>query len=112
MITNIKRIVSLYDQLVLTFQLVSIPAVLLFTRLWVAYVFFNSGLTKIASWDSTLYLFEYEYQVPLLPWQLAAYLGTATELMIFSRRDIQFLSNASCFKTVFYAGGCAIVTCR
>ena len=82
MITNIKRIVSLYDQLVLTFQLVSIPAVLLFTRLWVAYVFFNSGLTKIASWDSTLYLFEYEYQVPLLPWQLAAYLGTATELMI------------------------------
>ena len=39
-------------------------------------------MTKIASWDSTLFLFEYEYQVPILPWELAAYLGTATELII------------------------------
>ena len=37
---------------------------------------------KIASWDSTLYLFELEYQVPILPWELAAYLGTAAELTL------------------------------
>ncbi|NAW66409.1 DoxX family protein [Photobacterium halotolerans] len=58
------------------------PLLLLFTRLWVAWVFFNSGMIKYQSWDSTLYLFEYEYQVPLLPWRIAAYLGTATELIV------------------------------
>ena len=59
-----------------------IPLLLLFTRLWVAWVFFQSGMIKYSSWDSTLYLFEYEYQVPLLPWQMAAYLGTAAELIL------------------------------
>lgn len=59
-----------------------IPFLLLFTRLWVAWVFFKSGMLKYASWDSTLYLFEYEYQVPLLPWQVAAYMGTAAELIL------------------------------
>lgn len=58
------------------------PALLLLSRLWVAWVFFRSGMIKYSSWDSTLYLFEYEYQVPLLPWQLAAYMGTAAELIL------------------------------
>ena len=49
-------------------------------RLLVASVFFKSGLTKIASWSTTLALFENEYAVPLLPPQLAAYLGTGVEL--------------------------------
>ena len=59
-----------------------IPFLLLFTRLWVAWVFLKSGMVKYTTWDSTLYLFEYEYQVPVIPWQMAAYLGTATELII------------------------------
>ncbi len=49
-------------------------------RLWVAWAFFKSGLVKIQSWDSTLMLFEYEYDVPLLSPQLAAWTGTAAEL--------------------------------
>ena len=49
-------------------------------RLWVANVFWKSGLTKIQSMDSTLMLFEYEYKVPLLSPAVAAYLGTFTEL--------------------------------
>ncbi len=49
-------------------------------RLYVAAVFFQSGLTKIASWQSTLSLFENEYAVPLLPPALAAWLGTGVEL--------------------------------
>jgi len=49
-------------------------------RLWIANVFWKSGLTKIASWDSTLALFENEYSVPFLPPEIAAYMGTATEL--------------------------------
>jgi|GEM_PF-6878642 len=51
-------------------------------RLWVAQVFFMSGLTKIRSWSGTLALFEYEYQVPLLPPAVAALLGTAAELTL------------------------------
>jgi putative oxidoreductase len=51
-------------------------------RLWVAWVFLKSGLSKIQSWDSTLMLFEYEYEVPLLPPDIAAYAGTAAELSL------------------------------
>ena len=50
-------------------------------RLYVAKVFFMSGLTKIANWDSTVSLFEDEYRVPLLPPELAAALGTFGELV-------------------------------
>ncbi len=53
---------------------------LLVARLYVAQVFFLSGLTKIRDWSSTLALFEDEYHVPFLPPELAAYMGTAGEL--------------------------------
>ncbi|WP_232539981.1 DoxX family protein [Azohydromonas aeria] len=56
------------------------PLVDLALRLTVAAVFFKSGLTKIASWDTTLSLFENEYAVPLLPPEAAALLGTGVEL--------------------------------
>jgi putative oxidoreductase len=58
------------------------PVFVLGVRLYVANVFFKSGLTKIASMDSTITLFTYEYQVPLLSPTLAAYLGTAAELVL------------------------------
>ena len=51
-------------------------------RLWVAKVFFAAGLTKIGNWDATLFLFRNEYEVPLLPPDIAAYLGTANELAL------------------------------
>lgn len=57
------------------------PLLLLGFRLYLAQVFFSAGLVKIQSWASTLTLFEYEYSVPLLPSKMAAYLGTATELI-------------------------------
>ncbi|MEL4178963.1 DoxX family protein [Roseateles sp. PN1] len=55
---------------------------LLLARLYVAQVFFLSGLSKLRDWSSTLALFEDEYHVPLLPPELAAYLGTAGELAL------------------------------
>jgi putative oxidoreductase len=57
------------------------PVLNLAIRLYVANVFFKSALTKVQSWGSTLALFEYEYAVPLLSPQAAAYLGTAVELV-------------------------------
>jgi putative oxidoreductase len=57
------------------------PIANLTIRLWVANVFFKSGMLKLNSWDSTMYLFENEYDVPLLPSEFAAMLGTAVELI-------------------------------
>jgi len=51
-------------------------------KLWVANVFFKSGLTKIESFDTTLMLFQDEYAVPVLSPVIAAYLGTMAELVL------------------------------
>lgn len=55
---------------------------LLAARIYVARVFFLSGLTKLRDWNTTLALFQDEYQVPLLPPDVAAYAGTAGELLL------------------------------
>jgi len=56
------------------------PVLDLVLRLFLADVFFKSGLTKIKTWDSTLYLFRDVYQVPLLSPEFAAWLATGAEL--------------------------------
>jgi putative oxidoreductase len=53
---------------------------LLAARLYLFDVFFKSGLTKIKDWDATLFLFNEEYHVPVLPPELAAWMGTGGEL--------------------------------
>ena len=54
----------------------------LMVRLYLLKVFFQSGLTKIQSWQSTLDLFAYEYSVPLLSPEVAAIMGTGGELIL------------------------------
>jgi putative oxidoreductase len=49
-------------------------------RVWIARVFFLSGLVKIGDWDATIFLFQTEYRLPLLPPQLAATISAACEL--------------------------------
>src|SRR5882672_6538809 len=49
-------------------------------RLGAAAVFWNSAMTKLANWDTTIELFTGEYKVPLLPPELAANLALAIEL--------------------------------
>ena len=58
------------------------PLAQLAARLYVAQAFFLSGLSKLRNWDSTLALFQDEYQVPLLPPELAAIAGTTGELVL------------------------------
>lgn len=50
-------------------------------RLWVANVFWKSGLTKIESWETTVMLFTHEYQVPLLAPGVAAAAAIIVELL-------------------------------
>jgi len=54
----------------------------LVVRLYLLKIFFQSGLTKIQSWQSTLDLFAYEYSVPLLSPQVAAIMATGGELIL------------------------------
>jgi len=66
------------------------PAAELGIRLWAAKFFWDSALTKVSLGGgfpfihmnpSTIMLFTYEYQVPILAPEVAAYLGTATEFI-------------------------------
>ena len=66
------------------------PVAELGIRLWAAKFFWDSALTKVSLGGgfpfihmnpSTIMLFTYEYQVPILSPEVAAYLGTATEFV-------------------------------
>ena len=56
-------------------------ALLLYFRCHVAWVFLKSGWWKLTNWEQNLAVFEFEYQVPLLHYELAAYLATFGELV-------------------------------
>jgi len=49
-------------------------------RLAIAGVFLKAGLTKVASWESTVALFRDEYKVPGLPPEAAALLASTFEI--------------------------------
>lgn len=76
-----KTLINLYNSIFGKTEYLAIPA-LLGARLYVAWVFFKSGLTKLNNWEGTLELFEYEYAVPVLDSVTAAYLGTFGELFL------------------------------
>ncbi|GGP20163.1 DoxX family protein [Silvimonas iriomotensis] len=56
------------------------PVVDLIARVYVAHVFWLSGLTKLNDWHITLALFADEYKVPLLPPAVAAVMSTTGEI--------------------------------
>jgi putative oxidoreductase len=58
------------------------PLAALAARIYVAYAFFLSGLTKIRDWGTTVALFTDEYKVPLLSPEVAAAMGTTGELLL------------------------------
>ncbi len=61
-------------------------------RFAVATVFWNSAMTKLPSWDTTIALFADEYKVPLLPPELAAYVATSIELSMSVLLVLGFLT--------------------
>ena len=58
------------------------PLAALLARLYMAQVFFLSGLTKIRDWGTTVALFTDEYKVPMLSPAAAAAMGTTGELLL------------------------------
>jgi NADH dehydrogenase/putative oxidoreductase len=57
------------------------PVLDLLLRVWLAQVFFTSGVVKTATWQATVWLYTYEHPVPGLSPDVAAVLGTAIELV-------------------------------
>ncbi len=57
---------------------VALPALVL--RLGVSLIFFRSFRAKIADWNTTMLLFENEYNVPILPPGIAAAIAAAIEI--------------------------------
>jgi putative oxidoreductase len=49
-------------------------------RWYVGWQFFKAGMIKVSDWGATLALFHDEYKVPVLPPDLAAYMGAGGEL--------------------------------
>ncbi len=82
-----KRIIELLEWL----KPAANDLIILGLRIWLALIFWKSGLTKLGhfdtdtmsfeNWQSTLFLFEYEYAVPLLPVGFAAFMATLTEIL-------------------------------
>ena len=77
----IQRSLNLWDTLTGALDALQ-PLAALLARLYLAQVFFLSGLTKLRDWGTTVALFTDEYHVPLLSPQVAAALGTAGELVL------------------------------
>ena len=55
---------------------------LVVVRFFLAIPFFASGLTRIGSWDSQVFLFEYEHPLPLLSPSLAAGVTVVAEIVL------------------------------
>lgn len=75
------RVLALWDvqdRILNAFQ----PLAALLARLYVAQVFFASGLTKLRDWETTVLLFTYEYHVPVLSPAVAAVMGAGGESVL------------------------------
>jgi len=74
-----RRAVHMYGKVAATIDRLQ-PLFALALRVYIARVFFLSGLTKLHDWNITLALFRNEYHVPFLSPAVAAALGTCAEL--------------------------------
>jgi len=68
------------------------PMFALGARWYVSWQFLKSGWLKLATWDSTIYLFENEYHTPVLSPHVAAVAGTCGELFFPTLLVLGFMS--------------------
>src|SRR5580693_590190 len=90
LIAPIERVIGWLERV--PYSLLALPM-----RFAVATVFWNSGTTKLASWDTTLQLFADEYRLPLVPPELAAYMAASIELTTPFLLMLGFLTRPAAF---------------
>jgi putative oxidoreductase len=78
--TRLEKAVALACRARALLNAVPYSALVLVARIATFSVFFRSGLVKLDDWNATLSLFQNEYNVPLLPPQMAATLAASMEL--------------------------------
>ena len=71
---------SLYARVIRRLEAIPYSVLAIPLRFAVAAVFCNSGMTKLANWDTAIELFTEEYKLPVLPPELAAYMAVSIEL--------------------------------
>ena len=75
-----SKLGNLYRKIINLLEGKASDILMLFIRIWMARVFWISGLTKISSFENTIMLFQYEYKVPIIAPVAAAFLSTLFEL--------------------------------
>jgi putative oxidoreductase len=73
------KLCTLYFKTTHLLEKFCMPLLVLGMRIWMARIFWYSGLTKISSWQGTVFLFKNEYKVPVIPPEIAAYMATTFE---------------------------------
>lgn len=78
-----EGVLGVWDNAMNLAERIPMAVVLLAVRVGIAMVFLKSGMTKTSEGltlaDQTFVLFEYEYALPLIPHEIAAYLATYAE---------------------------------
>lgn len=78
----LARAGSLYGQLGSLLDRFLGPPVEVAARVWLGWIFFSAGLTRVNSWGSQGFLFDSIHPVPFLPAEVAKYVTTAGELVL------------------------------
>lgn len=78
-----EGVLGVWDNAMNLAERIPMALVLLAVRVGIAMIFLKSGMTKTSEGltlaDQTFMLFEYEYALPLIPHEIAAYLATYAE---------------------------------
>lgn len=78
--TNGRSVAALIENTIRPLESIPYWLLALPLRFAVATVFWNSGTSKLANWNTTIELFAEEYKVPVLPPEFAAYMAASIEL--------------------------------
>lgn len=73
-----NKLVSLNNKIVDFIAQIDIPLFVL--RLVLAKIFFDSGMTKLDNFEQAVFLFEYEYALPLISPTVAAFMAMIVEI--------------------------------
>lgn len=78
-----EGVMGIWDRAMNLAERIPMDIILLAVRIGVAMIFLKSGMTKTSEGltlaDQTFILFEYEYALPIIPHDIAAYLATYAE---------------------------------
>ena len=77
---ELGKVVALFTRVLRWLEAIPYSLLAIPLRLAVATVFWNSAMTKLASWETAVALFTDEYRVPVLPPEVAAYMAVSIEL--------------------------------